>query len=46
MDLVVEGKAYLNGVFQNCSMGIIDGKISAIKKTLKGLLVLFTALGL
>ena len=36
MDLVVEGKVYLNGVFQNCSIGIIDGKISAIKKTLKG----------
>ncbi|UCF50207.1 MAG: dihydroorotase [Thermoplasmatales archaeon] len=36
MDLVVEGKAYINGIFQNCCIGIKDGKISAIKKILKG----------
>jgi dihydroorotase len=36
MDLTVEGKVYNNGVFQNCCIGIKDGKISAIKKILKG----------
>ena len=36
MDLVVEGKAYINGTFENCCIGIDDGKISEIKKTLKG----------
>jgi len=36
MDLIVEGKAYLNGVFQHCCIGIKDGKIYAIKKILKG----------
>jgi dihydroorotase len=36
MDLIVEGKAYINGVFQNCCIGIKNGKISAIKKILKG----------
>jgi dihydroorotase len=36
MDLTVEGKVYINGIFQNCCLGIKDGKISAIKKVLKG----------
>jgi len=36
MDLTVEGKVYNNGVFQKCCIGIKDGKISAIKKILKG----------
>ena len=36
MDLVVEGKAYVQGAFQDCCIGIDDGKIVAIKKILKG----------
>jgi dihydroorotase len=36
MDLTVEGKIYNNGVFQNCCLGIKEGKIVAIKKILKG----------
>jgi dihydroorotase len=36
MDLVVEGKAFIKGIFQNCCIGINGGKISAIKKILKG----------
>ena len=36
MDLVVEGKAYINGTFDNCCIGIKDGKIAEIKKVLKG----------
>jgi len=36
MDLTVEGKAYINGSFQDCCLGITNGKISAIKKILKG----------
>jgi len=36
MDLIVEGKAYINGIFQNCCIGVKDGKISAVKKILKG----------
>ena len=35
MDLTIEGKAYINGSFQQCCIGIDHGKISAIKKTLK-----------
>lgn len=35
MDLTVEGKAYINGAFEPCCIGITDGKISAIKKILK-----------
>jgi len=35
MDLTIEGKAFLNGVFDDCCIGIKDGKISAIKKVLK-----------
>ncbi len=36
MDLTAEGKVYINGVFQNCCIGIKDGKIYAVKKILKG----------
>ena len=36
MDLTIEGKAYINGDFIDCCIGITDGKISAIKKILKG----------
>jgi dihydroorotase len=36
MNLVIEGKAYINGYFQNCCIGIKDGKITDVKKILKG----------
>jgi dihydroorotase len=36
MDLTIEGKAYVNGEFQTCCIGIKNGKISAVKKILKG----------
>ena len=36
MDLTIEGKAYVDGDFQDCCVGVTDGKISAIKKILKG----------
>jgi len=36
MDLVVEGKAYINGAFEDCCIGIDDGKIVEIKKILNG----------
>lgn len=36
MDLTIEGKAYFNGCFNDCCIGIQDGKISEIKKILKG----------
>ena len=36
MDQTVEGKIYVNGDFQECCIGITDGKISNIKKILKG----------
>ena len=36
MDLIIEGKAYVDGVFNDCCIGIKDGKISEIKKILKG----------
>ena len=35
MDLTIEGKAFINGVFNNCCIGIKDGKIKQIKKVLK-----------
>ena len=35
-DLVIEGNAYLNGILNKCCIGIENGKISAIKKILKG----------
>ncbi|MCX6672002.1 MAG: hypothetical protein NTX92_08795 [Euryarchaeota archaeon] len=36
MDLTIEGKAYINGNFEDCCVGITDGRISAIKKILNG----------
>jgi dihydroorotase len=36
MDLTFEGKAYINNEFQTCCIGIKNGKISAVKKILKG----------
>jgi dihydroorotase len=36
MEVTIEGKAYIKDDFVDCCIGIIDGKISAIKKTLKG----------
>jgi dihydroorotase len=36
MDLVIEGKVLFQGTFQQCCIGITDGKIQAIKKILKG----------
>jgi len=36
MDLTIEGKAYLHGAFDQCCIGISDGKIAAVKKILKG----------
>jgi len=36
MDLTIEGKAYINGSFESCCIGVSQGKICAIKKTLKG----------
>jgi len=35
MDLSVEGKAYINGYFEQCCIGVENGKISSIKKVLK-----------
>ncbi len=35
MDLVIEGRAYINGEIVDCALGIENGKIAAIKKTLK-----------
>jgi dihydroorotase len=36
MDLTVEGKAFVNSIFIDCCIGIKNGKISEIKKILKG----------
>jgi len=36
MDLTIEGKAFFNGSFNDCCIGIKNGKISEIKKILKG----------
>ena len=36
MDLTIEGKVYINGNFEDCCVGITDGRISAIKKILNG----------
>jgi len=36
MDLTIEGKAYINENFEDFCIGITDGKISDIKKILKG----------
>ena len=35
MDLTIEGKAFVNGNFENCCIGITEGRISEIKKVLK-----------
>jgi len=35
MDLSIEGTIYRNGAYETAVLGITDGKISAIKKTLK-----------
>mgnify|MGYP006273868069 CR=1 FL=1 len=35
-DVVLEGKAFVNQQFQQCCIGIDDGKITAIKKVLTG----------
>jgi dihydroorotase len=35
-ELVLEGKAFVNHEFQQCCIGIDDGKITEIKKILKG----------
>lgn len=36
MNLVIEGKAFVNGIFQDCCIGVKNGKIIDIKKILKG----------
>jgi dihydroorotase len=36
MDLTVEGKIFVNGAFEQCCLGIKNGKIVEIKKILKG----------
>ncbi len=36
MDLTIEGKAFINNVFEDCCIGINNGKITEIKKILKG----------
>ena len=36
MDLTIEGKAWIQGSFKQCCIGITQGKISEIKKILKG----------
>ena len=35
MDLSVEGKVYINGTFENCCIGVDNGKIVAVKKILR-----------
>ena len=36
MDLVIEGRAYYQGKLQRCSIGIENGRISKVRKVLKG----------
>jgi dihydroorotase len=36
MEKVVEGKTFINGGFQNCCIGIDEGKIVTVKKILNG----------
>ncbi|MBN2066094.1 MAG: dihydroorotase [Candidatus Thermoplasmatota archaeon] len=36
MDMILEGKAFVNGSFEHCCIGISNGKILSIKKILKG----------
>ena len=35
MDLTIEGKVFINNVFENCCIGISDGHITEVKKILK-----------
>jgi dihydroorotase len=35
MDLTIEGKVFINNVFENCCIGISNGRITEIKKILK-----------
>jgi len=34
--LVIEAKAYVKGKFQDCAIGVEDGRITSVKKTLHG----------
>ncbi len=36
MEVVIEGNAFINGDLNKCAIGIMEGKIRAIKKILKG----------
>ncbi|OPY31317.1 MAG: dihydroorotase [Methanomassiliicoccales archaeon PtaU1.Bin124] len=36
MDVVIEGRAWFNGRLEQCCIGIKDGKIAAVKRTLNG----------
>jgi dihydroorotase len=36
MDVTLEGNAYINGTFEDCCIGVTEGKISCIKKNLRG----------
>jgi len=36
MEVTLEGKAYINGSFENCCIGIKNGKIHQLKKVLTG----------
>jgi len=36
MDLTIEGKAYINGSFEKCCIGVDQGRILSIKKISKG----------
>ena len=36
IDIVIEGKAFVNGRIQKCCIGIDEGKILSVKKILKG----------
>jgi len=36
MDIVIEGRAWFNGRLEQCCVGIKDGRIAAIKRTLDG----------
>ena len=36
MDVVIEGRAWFNGRLEQCCVGIKDGRIAAVKRTLDG----------
>jgi len=36
MDLTIEGKVHINGLFEKCCIGVDQGRISSIKKISKG----------